>query len=109
MRIFQTLMMILMTALLAGAPAIPHLCLDDADVIKAEQVVKNASNNHRDSSNSKDKCCLSHHCCFAKLMSPTQSKPQVMSPSKAGLPSIEENRLASFESKGLDRPPKLFA
>lgn len=109
--ILQNLTMILFAVLLTGSLAIPHSCLDaDNARVKIEQQVKvekTAMPDHQE--NSKDDCCVSHHCCIAKLINPAQPIWKAAFASKVGLSITDQQSLASFDPKGLDRPPKFFA
>lgn len=93
--------------------ALPHVCLDDnGPTIKAEQQLKSvkvALDDHQGGSKAKDGCCVSHHCCVAKLVNLGQSVSKAAFYSKAGLMAPSSVHFSSFDPKGLDRPPKYFA
>ncbi len=105
-------MMILIAVVLTGTLAVPHICLDAGGKTSSiEQTIKigKAGAGHQENSKSPDHCCIAHHCCVAKLVSSTQPVGVIAFVSKHIMPVVEQDRLASFDPKVLDRPPKFFA
>jgi hypothetical protein len=96
--------------------SLPHICMDDVPTIKAEQSLKSikiALDDHQggsqDGSKTKDACCTSHHCCFAKLLNTGPLLSQMAFYSNANLTVAPSVDFSSFNPKAFDRPPKFFA
>ncbi len=109
--LLQNLLMMLIAVFLSGSLAVPHVCFDDDSAVKVEHQVKiekTASHDHS-SKNGTDNCCVAHHCCFAKVITPAQSFLKIGFATKTDLTMPDPHRLVSIVVQGFDRPPKSFA
>lgn len=109
-KLVQNLLMMLIAVILTGGLAVPHICMDDENAsITVEQQLQTSSADHQDNKASGNNCCVAHHCCTAKLISPAPDVWKTSFAFKADLPVMDESRPASLGPTSLDRPPKSFA
>lgn len=110
--IFQKMMTWMTVIVLITGFAVPHICLDDhGPTVKAEQHLKTAkiALDDHETSKAKDHACVSHHCCFAKVVNIGQVVAEMVAYADITLIAPSTVYFSSFDPKGLDRPPKFFA
>lgn len=61
---------------------------------------------HHKSGKAGDNCCVGHHCCTAKLVTPLDVTTAFGEASAVPLNSFVNQVISGFDIHGLDRPPK---
>lgn len=111
--IIQTTMTWLVVIFLITGFAVPHVCLDDSGpIVKSEQQIKAhkiALDDHNSGSKAKDGCCVSHHCCAAKVFNTPAVFSKTASYSRTIMTPAMSVPVHSYHANGLDRPPKSIA
>lgn len=82
----------------------------DADCGTMEIKKAEHSDSHQKSKSDKaaDNCCISHHCCTAKLVLSHSIEAAVFAAVSADLPVLANQHVSGQIIHGLDRPPKSF-
>lgn len=108
----RNILMSLLAVVLTVSLIAPHICMDNNNgMAKAEQqqqakVEKHTGHQHNTKTG--DHCCITHHCCAAKLLNLSGSTTIAFS-AKVKLFTATDDHFSSLNLQGFDRPPKFFA
>lgn len=82
----------------------------DADCGTMEIKQADQSQDHQKSKSGKfaDNCCISHHCCAAKMVLSHSTEAAVFAAVSVDLPVLVNQHVSGQIIHGLDRPPKSF-
>ena len=116
---FKSFAAVFVTVLTLCAFAMPMICTpahahDQMDSVSGHDgmsITDKSDNNTKDQKQhepgkSADNCCVSHHCCSAKLITPAEQSSFIVSVVSLKTFPYVNQVITGFDIHGLERPPK---